>query len=147
MDPRQVFPGLGWMTPDDAMVNEWRAGQGQQAPLALPAFGPEAVPLAAQAGDQPQAGGGAAQPPPLEEVFPSMAPPPAAGPDDVKAMRMENARRQHEQRYGVSPMGPGGQRQQSMAASGQRQELDALIARLSQARMAQMADRRTARRR
>jgi len=67
-------------------------------------------------------------------------------PDDVKAMRMENARRQYEQRFGMSPMGRGGQRQQSMAASGQQEELDALIARLSQARMSQMADRRTARR-
>jgi len=136
MDPRQVFPGLGWMTPDDAMVNEWRGAQGQQAPLNLPAFGEEAVPLAAQG-------------PPLEERFPGMAQPPAEPPqghNDVRAMRMENARRQHEQRYGVSPMGPGGQRQQSMAASGQRQELDALIARISQARMNQMADRRNARR-
>jgi hypothetical protein len=141
MDPRQVFPGLGWMTPDDAMVNEWRGAQGQQAPLHLPAFGDVAVPLAAQAPQQP----------PLEEMFPGMAPPPeeppqGRNPDDVKAMRMENARRQYEQRFGMSPMGPRGQRQQSMAASGQQEELDALIARLSQARMSQMADRRTARR-
>jgi hypothetical protein len=62
-------------------------------------------------------------------------------PDDVKAMRMENARRQYEQRFGMSPGG-----NKSMQAAGQQGELDALIARLNQARMAHMAERRTARR-
>jgi hypothetical protein len=110
------------------------------APVRLEAHGEERVPISAAAQAKP--------PPPLRSAAARTPRQPGLGrnPDDVKAMRMENARRQYEQRFGMSPMGRGGQRQQSMAASGQQEELDALIARLSQARMAQMANRRTARR-
>jgi hypothetical protein len=134
--------------------NATLGGQGRNTdippgPLALPAHGEPEIPVAAQpqappqravahAGRRPGGIGGGEPAGPLQQ--------PGRNPDDVKAMRMENARRQYEQRFGQSPMGPGGQRQQSMAASGQQGELDALIARLSQARMSQMADRRTARR-
>jgi hypothetical protein len=112
----------------------------------MPAHGEPVIPLGGMPqgdplaflpgpGGMPEAGE-AARPAPLQQ-------PDRLGrnPADVKAMIQENARRQYEQRFGQS-FGNN----QSMAASGQQGQLDELIARLSQARMSQMADRRTARR-
>jgi hypothetical protein len=105
------------------------------APVRLEAHGEERVPISAAAQANP--------PPPLRSAAarPPRQPRLGRNPDDVKAMLQENARRQYERNVGRPAAGGA-----SMQASGQQEELDALIARLGQARMAQMADRRTARR-
>ena len=128
INPESPFGNFALNDPNATLGGQGRNTDIPPGPLALPEHGEPEIPIAAQ----PQA-------PPQRAIA-------GRNPDDVKAMRMENARRQYEQRFGMSPMGRGGQRHQSMAASGQQGELDALIARLSQARMSQMADRRTARR-
>jgi hypothetical protein len=136
MHPGHMFPPMadpGW--PEANFAPKGRPPGG---PVRLEAHGPERVPLGAQHPPQEQMAAPPARQPRLDRL--------RRNPADVKAMLQENARRQYEQRFGMSPMGRGGPRQQSMAASGQQEELDALIARISQARMNQMADRRTARR-
>jgi hypothetical protein len=108
-------------------------------PVPLPVHGPPVVPIA---GENPSAflpgpggmGGG-------EQAALQQPDDLGRNPADVQAMRMENARRQYEQRFGQSFAG-----NKSMAASGQQGQLDELIARLNQARMAQMAQRRAKRR-
>jgi hypothetical protein len=144
-----LTPRIEGYDPNDPST--WYLTGPAPAPVALPAFGQEAVPLAAEAPEQPQGDPQAFLPGPGgmgggEQAVLHRPDRLGRNPDDVQAMRMENARRQYEQRFGMSIMGPRGQRQRSMAASGQQEELDALIARLSQARMAHMADRRAKRR-
>jgi hypothetical protein len=133
-EPRGDSP-FGQYPYDDpnAFAGNQYAGRSADITLPLEAYGEERVPLAAQENPPPPLRSAAARTP--------RQPGPGRNPDDVQAMIQENARRQYEQRFGQS-FGNN----QSMAASGQQEELDALIARLNQARMAQMADRRTARR-
>jgi hypothetical protein len=115
----------------NAFAGNQYVGRSADIPVRLEAHGEERVPIAA------------APPRPPAPGRPAPARQPGLGrnPADVKAMLQENARRQYERNVGRPAAGGA-----SMQASGQQEELDALIARLGQARMAQMADRRTARR-
>jgi hypothetical protein len=130
------MPNPQGMTPH-AHDGQWNPFLGHAGLVPMPAHGEPVIPVdpgAVLPGPGGMGGG---------EVAGPLQQPDGLGrnPDDVKAMIQENARRQYEQRFGMSPGG-----NKSMQAAGQQGELDALIARLNQARMAHMAERRTARR-
>jgi hypothetical protein len=112
----------------------WNPFLGPAGLVPMPAHGEPVIPVA---GGNP----GAILPDPAEAGPAPQVDRLGRHPDDVKAMIQERARRQYEQRFGQS-FGNN----QSLAAAGQKEELDALIARLGQARQAQMEARRATRR-
>jgi hypothetical protein len=132
MDYRSLLSPQPWNPPAGALVDQW--------PPPMPPHQRPARPTPLLPADMQQEQPQARVQPPIEEVFPSMA---QTTPDDFKSLQrqmiMDNARRQYEQRFGVSP---GAGRHQSMGAAGEDFKREELMRRLGQYRMDQMRSKR-----